>query len=351
MDGRISTYRDLLSRGNDGDLTLQDIFDKIFSDVDARVTALEGVSNSVAALQKSLTDYGQALIDQTVDPLVQQLLSSVDLGTVFTAHSVSEIDLGASTATFTIFDEERIKFAPAAMIVAVDEDNPERVMYGRKTAYDRSSGQLTIEVLSANGTGPASSWVITAGTLASMASLVTINPTGAIAANNLQLCLQQLSYALGDNPDFAIDVAEALADRYVSSEVDALLSAKATTADIATAIAALSLKSASQKVAQTDVNDATAGALMQVGAFGLGLNALGTTLQIADFDTANVSGLYKGAGTGTSNGPSSNFAGMVLVMAHNTNRCAQIAVSPAGALYVRAKNAGTWGAWAQATLV
>ena len=351
MSSRISAYAQRLQRGNDGDQNFEEMFLDIFRDMDARLAVAESRVASVVEMQQTLLNYGQAIIDQTINPLIEQILASADLGTVFTAHSVSSVDLETTSVTFVILPDERIKFAPAAMLTAVDEDNPSRVMYGRKTSYDRSTGELQVEVLSVNGTGIVSSWVITAGSLVSTASLVAVKPSVATPANNLQLALEQIAYALGDNPEFAIDVMDALADRYTVAEVDELLSAKATPGQISTAISALGLKSASQKLAQTGQDDATTGALLAVGAFGLGLPSLVTTpMRVNDLNTCVAAGFYSGDSTGTSNGPVSNFAGVFIVLPHSPTRCAQIAVNTNGDLYVRAKNSSTWAAWRQATL-
>jgi hypothetical protein len=90
---------------------------------------------------------------------------------------------------------------------------------------------------------------------------------------------------------------------------------------------------------------------MAVGAFGLGSSAPGTELKITDFNTATRSGFYIGAGTGTSNGPSANFPGMVIVVAHSDSRCAQITIATNGNIHARAKTGGVWGEWKQVAFV
>jgi len=86
--------------------------------------------------------------------------------------------------------------------------------------------------------------------------------------------------------------------------------------------------------------DATPGAVMTTGAFGLAGNALNTT----NYDTLSASGFYYNAAASTSGAPSA--AANFRVFHHNisANEASQIAVL--GLLsYSRSKAAGTWGAW------
>jgi hypothetical protein len=96
---------------------------------------------------------------------------------------------------------------------------------------------------------------------------------------------------------------------------------------------------------QTSTTDTTAGALMAVGAFGLG-NA--GTAPLVTLDDAKTAGLYRYASSDPS-APSSGSAGPVLVMVDQASRVHQVAavnVTP-GSFRTRYWNGTTWGDWQQ----
>lgn len=100
---------------------------------------------------------------------------------------------------------------------------------------------------------------------------------------------------------------------------------------------------------QSSATDTTAGALMAVGAFGLGVNNATIPGAGADLDNAKTSGFYI-SGSGTANAPSS--FGIVLVYPRTTDRVAQIFMEGSSSatynkFYHRVETGSGWGPWHQ----
>ncbi|MDO9524977.1 MAG: hypothetical protein Q7J57_05480 [Gemmobacter sp.] len=92
--------------------------------------------------------------------------------------------------------------------------------------------------------------------------------------------------------------------------------------------------------AQGAVDDATAGRLLKVGAFGLG----GVTVTAENWDAASVTGFLRNTTTGAVGVPSAAVNWLGLHIHINANNAAQIAFR-AGAVLVRWKFSGLWSAW------
>lgn len=96
---------------------------------------------------------------------------------------------------------------------------------------------------------------------------------------------------------------------------------------------------------QTSTTDITAGALLSVGSFGLGSDALTVT----DFDALAVTGFYRGTST-TTGTPISGTNGWVCEhINYASSNASQVAhratVVTTGAHYVRTRVGGIWGSW------
>lgn len=102
---------------------------------------------------------------------------------------------------------------------------------------------------------------------------------------------------------------------------------------------ALGLGTAATRAAQTGATDTTAGALMAVGAFGLGTSVAGGT-QAADA-ARNVSGFFSAFDPIASEYPEEEVL-LVALQHTNPDYAARLAVSLTGTPYVRSKIGGTW---------
>lgn len=209
MVSRIRTYESLIKGFGDGSTTYADLLIKIFRDIDARVSIAEDISSSVTVLQNDLLSYGRELINETVGQVVDEVSVAADLGMVFTGRSVTSVEIGTGIRDVVINEDQRLVFAPAAMLVLVDADNPANVMWGRKLSYIRDTGVLSVDVLSFEGSGEVSSWIITAGAIADMAGKVSITPVGFMTSLNLQGALGEISTAFGALADAVWTKAEA----------------------------------------------------------------------------------------------------------------------------------------------
>lgn len=209
---RIETIEQLI-RGHDGWSPLDTLFVTIFRELDARLDNVEGTSKSVSDLEKKLVAYGEQLVDQTVDPLLAKILAAADLGVVFTGHSQSTVEVGTGVRTFVVDEIDRATFAPPLYLAIATAGDPPAVMWARKLTWDKATGVLDVEVLSATGAGLLSGWTITAGVLVPIAGEIGSSPSGPITANTVQTAIDEIGAALMGiggfrnaliNPDFAV---------------------------------------------------------------------------------------------------------------------------------------------------
>lgn len=267
MPTRFEAYENLLRRAGEDDQTLLDIFVKLFRDVDARLVLAEDQAAGAAAIEKELTDYGLGRIDTAVQPVVAAIRAAASLGAILSASSVSAVTISAGVKTFTVVEADRPNFAPSAMLVAVANDDPSCVMWGRRISYSGATGELSIEVLSVSGAGTFSSWTVSTGAMVTMAAQAAAVPYGEFAGNSVQLLLTELMGALAGNPDFAADVAGAISDAANAARAAAVSDLRAgvpagldTLAEIAAALglrvdvgAAQSFTVAQQRMAKTNM--------------------------------------------------------------------------------------------------
>lgn len=212
MASRFDYIEDLIRTAGESDRTLADIFLAIFRDLDARISISEDLAAGAQAIEKELIDYGTQKVDTAVTPIINELKASADLGAILMAGSVSLVEIGTGVRTFIINEAERLMFAPAASLAAVSNDDANLVLWGRRVAYDKETGELVVEVLSAEGSGSASSWTITVGTMADTASTVMAEPIGDFEPGSVQSILYQLMAAAMGSPSFGTSVTEALSN-------------------------------------------------------------------------------------------------------------------------------------------
>lgn len=197
MPLRISEILRILASGEDGRRPVYNILADIFEMLDQRIAVVEGVSSSLQELQADLQEAGQDIVDTALDPVVASITAKADLGALLTATSVSEIAVGTGLRTLVVTPAEaRSMFAPAHTLSIVSADNRDIAMYARRVSFDPVSGELTVDVLAAIGTGTLTSWTISPGSLATMATAITVAPEGGIAGPTLQLALGQIKALL-----------------------------------------------------------------------------------------------------------------------------------------------------------
>lgn len=237
MVSRIAEYEDAIQRSGEDERTVAEILLWIFRDIDARVAAGEDRATTVAELEAALRAYGTQQIDTVVNPIRTALKEAADLGAILTAGSVSPVILGAGVRTFVINEIERTKFAPAAMLVIVANDDATKVMWGRRLTYSKTTGELAVDILSSRGAGEVSSWTISAGALVGMAAQVPVAPVSGHDGQTVQEVLEQLAEATATD---AAAFKEHAADRNNPHQVTADQIGTMTTEEIAESFSILS---------------------------------------------------------------------------------------------------------------
>lgn len=212
---------------DEADRRAADVLEALFADVQRRLDRAEGLSSSVAELQDALRRDGEAILNEVAGPLKTKLREAADLGVIFTAASVTAVEIGFGQRTFVVVEDDRAAFAPAAMLAVTTNDNAAIGIFGRKTAYDRDTGQLVIDVIGAQGSGVYASWTITAGSRVAGAAQVAAEPPAGFTAGTAQTLIDELAAAIGNDPDFGAKTNAALSDRYTRAQVGALISARA----------------------------------------------------------------------------------------------------------------------------
>lgn len=108
----------------------------------------EAVSTGIGAIETAVTD-GVAV------------LTGVVANAGLSGTSTSSVTIGTGSKTFTT--QPGLAFRPGGWITLADTANPTtKVLSGQVTAYNPSTGDLTVNVAAATGSGTVSDWQITA---------------------------------------------------------------------------------------------------------------------------------------------------------------------------------------------
>lgn len=219
MGVRFDYYQDQIKRaGEDGDSTVEDLFLKIFRDIDARIGSVEDRAASAAELEDQLKAYGTSQIDGLIIPIRDAIKSAGDLGAILTASSVSAVNMAVGTVDFVVVEADRTKFAPPAMLVVASTDNPEKLMWGRRVTYDKVTGVLSVEVLSVTGSGLYSSWTISAGAMVGLAAQVPATPPEGYEGSTVQLLINEIVTAIAGVSSSSSGLAVALTDHQLDTD-------------------------------------------------------------------------------------------------------------------------------------
>lgn len=174
-----------------------------------------------------------------------------------------------------------------------------------------------------------------ASSAASSATTASTNAANAIsAANSASTSASNAALSEANAADSAANAATTLSNALVKTNNLSDLS------NVSTARTNLGL------VPQTSTTDTTAGALLTVGAFGLG----GPLVSSSDLNAITRAGLYVTATATTPGRPADGFWAVLHMGSNASNGCqyAQI-IGGSGVLltYVRSQTSGVWGSWQQ----
>lgn len=280
-------------------------------------------------------------------------------------------------------------FAPAHILSISVTDNPLVCIYARRVSYDAGTGTLVVDVLATFGTGTYSGWTIAPGSLATMASALTVAPAGAeITGPTLQAALAQIADALNTRQPgagilSALSALDVAGNRVLATGADGAWQQVAITTfgrallgvinadDLRTGIGAAPLLSPALEGSPTaptaavseDSNlianvtavraaitareqasaaDNTTGRLLKVGAFGLGAGCISLN-DTENLDTLpNVTAFYQWGSPAPANAPVP--FGQMLYVVRNSGTSNQI-IWYNGQMLVRERASGVWGVW------
>jgi hypothetical protein len=133
------------------------VLDAAFTYIVNRFLILESFMPDWQKAVDTLNDVGLNRINSALTPVFQAYSEIASLGAIFSATSSTTLDLSPGTKTFVIDAPLRNQFAPARWMSALSS-NALMSMAGLVTSYDRTTGNLVVNVVEVYGSGSFSSW-------------------------------------------------------------------------------------------------------------------------------------------------------------------------------------------------
>lgn len=158
MPARFDSYR--VRRGDNlGD---PEFWNRRLRDVDARTAALEEQKTTLdAVIEEGRTVFREKANDVLL-PLIQEVHEIADVGVMLRARSQTEHQVSVGGKTFVIDEGQRLRFAAPAYVAVYRMESPQAAMLGEVVSYDSGTGELTVDIDRAVGSGAHGGWTITA---------------------------------------------------------------------------------------------------------------------------------------------------------------------------------------------
>jgi hypothetical protein len=131
-----------------------------FESVDSRLDALEGLRTDWNAAIAAITQEGLDRISMVLEPATEKLLGQLNVGIFLQAHSPTEAIVATGRVSLYVEEDERGQFAPAAYVNVMPAGATSPAMMGAVISYDRTSGELVVNVDQVAGAGVAGNWLI-----------------------------------------------------------------------------------------------------------------------------------------------------------------------------------------------
>jgi hypothetical protein len=128
---------------------------KIVSDA---IESLRAFALSWEAEVAALRDVGLERINEALLPAYEQVIQLANLGSLLSATSDTEVEIGLGTKTFVLNEAQRLTFAPTPFMLAVSGGDFDRSMVGVLSSYDIETGTLVLTVTSSEGEGTYGDW-------------------------------------------------------------------------------------------------------------------------------------------------------------------------------------------------
>jgi len=127
---------------------------RIFGDLDTRLDAVEKIRAVLDAEVNSLVEVGLARVNESLGPLIADVTAATELGFLI-GQSESDVELIADQpAGLVISEANRAVFQPPPFLVAMVNSDVSKYAVVQRTAWDRVSGLLTVQVLFVHGGDP-----------------------------------------------------------------------------------------------------------------------------------------------------------------------------------------------------
>ncbi|QCI65530.1 tail fiber domain-containing protein [Phreatobacter stygius] len=197
-------------RIKDGDFANAATVNPILKDLDVRTAAIEDKAVSFDQEKAKFVSAGLARLDEIMAPIVENLNDYASLGAILTTSSASQIEVSVDRKVFIVDADHRRQFAPAAYLAMIKTGEPTEAMLGSLVAYDPTSGELTIDVDRAAGSGFHAGWTISAASATDNAAAIPAVHGHRVAAEAAAV------QALSRRDEAAQSSADALAARDVA---------------------------------------------------------------------------------------------------------------------------------------
>ncbi|BBF92352.1 hypothetical protein [Blastochloris tepida] len=131
-----------------------------FEDIDLRLHARELDAATLQAAVETFQSLALARVNDTLTPILQDALTRLSsVGALFEADSVSPVPVGTGARTVQLLDAQRAAWVVTSHVVLRSRGSG-AAMVAEVLAYERPSGLLTVDVLSAVGAGTHADWTI-----------------------------------------------------------------------------------------------------------------------------------------------------------------------------------------------
>jgi hypothetical protein len=163
MVTRRDYYLDLLDdAARDPSVNLELMFKDLFTDVDARIVDVEDRVLVFERLKDTIFDATLQYMAEKLEPEFERIRDLGDLGTLFEAHSSTELEISIGQKTVIVDEADRPRFTPAGFIGLLRANDPGNAMAGGRASYNRDTGILVVNVDRIVGSGTFSDWQVVA---------------------------------------------------------------------------------------------------------------------------------------------------------------------------------------------
>lgn len=161
--GRRFNFYEIVKGMNLGD---PKVWNDRFEDLDMRLAGREADAATLLAAIDQLNDLGLARLNETFLPLIIEAQNRLNsLGASFNAESLSQITIASSGSMNVILTPETATNYVYTDYVSIrSAASPQNQMLCSVTSFTRSTGTLAVTILSAQGSGTFSDWLIRVGT-------------------------------------------------------------------------------------------------------------------------------------------------------------------------------------------